>query len=267
LAKNGGLKLIKKLIIIPLVLLFILAACPSLAQSLHNSTNETNIRDASSPQESRSLANESSGSIETGQDISATSFNESEQSAVSNLSYIWSVTGIEPSQVIMVLKQEGQNLYGQAKYEPDSGQSWNGVVVGSVEGNRVDLVLTSQNGTDETAVRLLGNFDEASQSINGDLITVSNGQISERSRFEAIWINPDVSSYTPAVIPTPEAASAVSGQEAQNTTPLTSTENSATTTTRPNSYYHDIHEDADRILTGVGDISQIPIGMGGSGLA
>ena len=41
-----ALKLMKKLIIIPLVLLFILAACPSLAQSLNNSTNETDSRNA-----------------------------------------------------------------------------------------------------------------------------------------------------------------------------------------------------------------------------
>jgi hypothetical protein len=266
--KNGGLKLIKKLIIIPLVLLFILAACPSLAQSLNNSTNETNIRDASSPQESRSLANESSVSIGTAQNTSATSatsFNESEQAPVPNLSYIWSVTGIEPSQVIMVLKQEGQNLYGQAKYEPDSGQSWNGVVVGSVEGNRVDLVLTSQNGTEVDAAHLKGNFTDASQSIKGDLIKVSNGHISERSNFEAVWINPDISSYTPAVVPIPRATSTVSGQEARNTTPQIPAENSATA--RPKSYFHDVRQDADRILTGVGDISQIPIGMGGSGLA
>lgn len=259
--------MIKKRIIIPMVLLFILAACPSLAQSLNNSTNETNIRDASPHQESRSLANESSGSIGTGRDISATSFNESEQASVPNLSYIWSVTGIEPSQVIMVLKQEGQNLYGQAKYEPDNGQSWNGEVVGSVEGNRVDLVLTTQNGTEETATRLLGNFIDASQSIKGDLIKVSNGQISERSNFEAVWINPDISSYTPAVVTMPEAASTVSSQEARNTTPQIPAENSLPTTASPKSYFHDVREDADRILTGVGDISQIPIGMGGSGLA
>ena len=112
----------------------------SLAQSLNNSTNE------------------SSGSIGIVQDVSASAFNESEQIAVPNLSYIWSITGIEPGQVIMVLKQEGENLYGQAKYEPDSGQSWNGVVVGSLEGNRVDLVLNSQNGTEETATRLIGQF-------------------------------------------------------------------------------------------------------------
>ena len=259
--------MIKKLIIIPLVLLFILAACPSLAQSLNNSTNEANIRDASTPLESRSQGNESSGTSGALQDASAMSFNESEQPAIPNLSYIWSVTGIEPSQVIMALKQEGQNLYGQAKYEPDSGQSWNGEVVGSVEGNRVDLVLTSQNGTEETAIRLLGNFIDASQSIKGDLIKVSNGRIAQRSNFEAVWINPDISSYTPAVVPITGASSTVSSQEARNTTPQIPTENSLPTTASPKSYFHDVREDADRILTGVGDISQIPIGMGGSGLA
>ena len=257
----------KKLIIIPLVLLFILAACPSLAQSLNNSTNETDSLNVILPQESGSAGNESSGSIGIVQDVSTPAFNESENVTVPNLSYIWSITGIEPGQVIMVLKQEGVNLYGQAKYEPDSGQSWNGVVVGSAEGNRVDLVLNSQNGTEETATRMLGNFDEASQSIKGDLIKVSNGQITERSRFEAVWINPDISSYTPAVIPIPKAATTASRQGAQNTTPPIATENSLPTTTPPKSYYHDVRQDADRILTGVGDISQIPIGMGGSGLS
>jgi hypothetical protein len=259
--------LIRRLIVVSLVLLFILAVCPSLAQSLNNSTNETNIREVFSPQESLSMGNESLESGGTVQDASRASFNESEQGAVPNLSYIWSVTGIEPSQVVMVLKQEGQNLYGQAKYEPDSGQSWNGVVVGSVEGKSVDLVMTSQNGTEETATHLKGNFDEASQSIKGDLIKVSNGQISERARFEAVWINPDMSSYTPAVIPIPEAAPTASRQGAQNTTPRIPTENSLPTSAAPKSYFHDVRQDADRILTGVGDISQIPIGMGGSGLA
>ena len=38
--------MIKRLMILPLVLIFIIAACPSLAQaqSLNNSTNETNIQ-------------------------------------------------------------------------------------------------------------------------------------------------------------------------------------------------------------------------------
>ena len=53
--------MVKRLMILPLMLIFIMAACPSLgqAQSLNDSTNETNIRDAISPPESPSLGDES----------------------------------------------------------------------------------------------------------------------------------------------------------------------------------------------------------------
>ena len=232
--------MIKRLMILPLVLIFIIAACPSLAQaqSLNNSTNETDIHE----------------------------LNESGNGSVPNLSYIWSVMGIETGPVIMVLEQEGENLYGQAKYEPDSGQSWNGVVIGSVKGNRVDLVLTSLRGTEQTANLLKGNIDPESQSIMGDLTKVSNGQISQRGEFEALWINPDVSSYTPAIVTEPKAPSTASAQETQNATQQAATANLLPTSV-PKSYFHDVRQDADRILTGVGDISQIPIGMGGSGLS
>ena len=55
-----------------------------------------------------------------------------------NLNYIWSVTGIEEDgQVIMLLRQEGGDLYGRAKFEPDSGQAWNGLVVGMIEDENV----------------------------------------------------------------------------------------------------------------------------------
>ena len=190
------------------------------------------------------------------------------RSSVPNLSYIWSITGIETGQVIMVLKQEGENLYGQAKYEPDSGQSWNGVVIGSVEGNRVDLVLNSQNGTEETANPLNRKFrSETGQSIKGDLIKVSNGQITERSGSKPYGSTRIYPAIHRPLYRIPKAATTASSQEDQNTTPRIATENSLPYTTPPKSYYHDVRQDADRILTGVGDISQIPIGMGGSGLS
>lgn len=257
-----------------MVLLIILAACSSLvqAQSLSDSINETGIRDGTSPPESLFLGDESSGSNGTADGesaasaTSAASFNESGPDSIPNLSYIWSVMGIEPGPVIMVLKQEGESLYGQAKYEPDSGQSWDGVVIGSVKGNSVDLVLTSLWGTEQTANLLKGNIDPESQSIMGDLRKVSNGQIIERGEFQAVWINPDLSSYTPAVVKEPKAVSIASAQDAQNATSQAAPANLLSTTV-PKSYFHDVRQDADRILTGVGDISQIPIGMGGSGLS
>jgi hypothetical protein len=275
MAKNGGLKLKKRLMILAMVLLLILATCLSLVQgqSANGSTNETGIQDEVSLQESLSLGDESSRSSGITEEESAAasassnaSFNEGGPDSVSDLSYIWSVMGIETGPVIMVLEQEGENLYGQAKYEPDSGQSWNGVVVGSVKGNSVDLVLTSLRGTEQTANLLKGNIDPESQSITGDLMKVSNGQISQRGEFQALWINPDVSSYTPAIVTEPKAAIAASGLDIQNATQQAAREN-LPPTSLPKSYFHDVRQDADRILTGVGDISQIPIGMGGSGLS
>jgi len=59
------------------------------------------------------------------------------------LNYIWSVSGLEPGQVIMALNQDGKDLYGAAKYEPDSGQAWNAVVVGSIIGDNIVLALTA----------------------------------------------------------------------------------------------------------------------------
>ena len=99
----------KRHMIISLLLIIIFTACPSPGQPLNDSSNETALQAAS-----------------------AVAFsNESEPSSVPSLSYIWSVSGIESGQVIMVLNQDGSDLYGQAKYEPDRGQAWNAVVIGS----------------------------------------------------------------------------------------------------------------------------------------
>ncbi len=242
--------LIARFTILPLALLILYAACPSLAQPANNS--------------SMNASAEENASIEEQVPASA---NASESGAVPDLSYIWSVSGIEPGQVIMALNQENGTLYGQAKYEPDTGQAWNAVVIGSVEGGSVDLVLTYLNGTDEIASRLTGTYDAISQSIKGDLIKVSNGQILGRGLFEAMWINPDISSYTSAVVQKQEAAPSAAIYEPQSAAaPLAASETALPTSTSE-SYFHDVRQDADRILTGVGDISQIPIGMGGSGLA
>ena len=230
----------KKPMIISLLLIIIFTACPSSGQPLNDSSNETDLQAAS-----------------------AVAFsNESEPGSVPSLSYIWSVSGIESGQVIMVLNQEGSDLYGQAKYEPDSGQAWNAIVIGSVEGDRVYLVLTALKDTVQFSSRLMGTYDAASGSIKGDFLQVSNGNISLRSQFQALWINPDISSYTALQITQPEAEASALGQETSATLPEAK-ESLLPTASSQKSKYHDVREDADRILTGVGDISQIPIGMSG----
>lgn len=230
----------KRHMIISLLLIIIFTACPSPGQPLNDSSNETALQAAS-----------------------AVAFsNESEPSSVPSLSYIWSVSGIESGQVIMVLSQDGSDLYGQAKYEPDRGQAWNAVVIGSVEEGRIYLVLTALKDTVQFSSRLKGTYDAASGSIKGDILQVSNGNISLRSDFEAMWINPDISSYTSAR-EEPRAKASAIGEKDANATLQAGKESLLLPASSQKSRYHDVREDADRILTGVGDISQIPIGMSG----
>jgi len=216
--------------IISLLLIIIFSICPSTGQPLNDSSNETAL------------------------------FNESTTGFVPKLNFIWSVTGIETGPVIMVLNQNNTDIYGQAKYEPDSGQAWNGFVVGSVKEDRIDLVITFIKNTVQFSSRLKGTYDSANGLIKGSILQVSNGKVSLRSDFEAMPINPDISGYTPA--------REVTRSEASDSSPETNAamakaKESPIPASSQKSRYHDVREDADRILTGVGDISQIPIGMSG----
>lgn len=177
--------------------------------------------------------------------------------AVVNLKYIWSISGIEKDQITMALNQEGNDLFGKAKYEPENGQPWNGVVAGSVSENRVHLAIAAIKGKEKISIVLDGVL--ADGAISGEFFQVSEGRISGSGEFNALWINPDLSSYVPAKVTEQEPemhvpATNVSSPSAVNQTDLQSSQ--------PKSRFHDIHLDADRIQTGVGDISQIPIGMG-----
>jgi hypothetical protein len=169
------------------------------------------------------------------------------------LEYIWSIEGIETDRITLALHQDGNDLFGQAKYEPESGDAWNGEVVGLISENEVILAITDLIGDIQNSILLDGIF--ANESMKGRFFREKEGQISDRGTFQAVWINPDVSSYEPAKIKaTPSYTTNISAPAITDLASMQKTR------------YHDIHQDADRILTGVGDISQIPIGMGGSGL-
>ncbi len=191
--------------------------------------------------------------LSLGQDI----YSSQNNTTVPNLMYIWSITGIENDQVIMALNQEGSDLFGQAKYEPENADSWNGEVAGLVHGNQVYLVITALKGTEQVSTLLEGLF--ADGSISGRFFQTDGLNISNRGEFNAMWINPDLSSYIPAKV-----------KELIPEMPISSINATLPSDTYPQypkkTIYHDVRQDADRILTGVGDISQIPIGMGGSGL-
>jgi hypothetical protein len=174
-----------------------------------------------------------------------------------SLKCIWSVFGIEKDRIVIALNQEGNDLFGQAKYEPDNGTPWNGVVAGFVSGNRVHLAIAALKGKEKVSTVLDGIFSD--ETINGKFFNSSDGEISGSGEFSATCINPDLSSYTPANVKVvnPELPATATNSSAPPVAGLTSQQ-----TGLQKSRFHDVHLDADRIQTGVGDISQIPIGMG-----
>lgn len=191
---------------------------------------------------------------------STANFTNASSTTALNLKYIWSISGIEKDQITMALDQKGNDLFGKAKYEPENGEPWNGVVAGSVSENRVHLAIAAMKGKMLASMVLDGVL--ADGAISGEFFQASDGRISGSGEFNAVSINPDLSSYVPAKInelvpevSVPAASTAnVSAPSARDQTDLQSTQQK--------SRFHDVHLDADRIQTGVGDISQIPIGMG-----
>jgi hypothetical protein len=173
-----------------------------------------------------------------------------------SLNYIWSITGIESGMISMVLNQDGQDLYGQAKYEPEGSQPWNADVMGSITGDKVDLILTASKDKVQTTTKMSGIF--ANESITGNYSQVSGGKIVSKGNFSAEWINPDTSSYAPAIIEEPKVETPA--PEPIIATPAVETAANQTTKSR----FVDVRQYADKIGPG-GDLSGVPPGMGGSG--
>lgn len=155
----------KKCIILPMMLVFLLAA-PSWAQqdAGNESTNVTN---------------------------------ETASSAL-NLNYIWSVSGIESGPISMAVDQDGSDLFIRAKYEPEGGDAWNAEGTGSVEGDQVELSMTAQKEDKMVTTKMTGTY--ANDTISGNFTQTSGGQKIGSGQFTAMWISPGTSSYTPAVI-------------------------------------------------------------------
>jgi hypothetical protein len=177
-----------------------------------------------------------------------------------NLKYIWSISGIEKDQITMALNQDGNDLFGKAKYEPENGSPWNGFVAGSISGDRVHLAIASLKGNEKVSTVLDGII--ADGAISGKFFQASEGRISDGGEFNAVSINPDLSSYIPAKVNEPAPELPVPAFSATNVSTRSAVSQTVQQASVPKSRFHDVHLDADRIQTGVGDISQIPIGMG-----
>ena len=326
----------KRHAILPILLVFLFTVALSLGLTANNTSNvennTTDVEISASLLNKTAPADETVLTEETILGNNTTSADAKENSSVLDLKYIWSVTGIEPGPIIMVLDQDGEDLFGQAKYEPDSGENWNGEVVGSIDLDKVDLTLTAQKDKQMVTTRMSGIFSD--ENINGNFSQVSGGKLVGKGPFSATYFSNLTSDYTPAAIKQPktepaaaQTASATQTAAVPNSVKITSTAfqpnsmtvQAGTTVTWINQdatdqaiasengefdsgnilpggqyeytfsqagtfayystinssmtgriivkkVYHNVVEDADKILTGVGDISGVPIGMGGSGL-
>lgn len=240
-----------------MLLIFLLTSGLTLGQGVENNTILNNSTDNVSSTESMAAP-------------AAPPENASADSSAPSLKYVWAINGIENDQIIAALDQDGSDVFGQAKYEPESGDPWNGVVDGSISGDQVKLTITAQKGKSLESIKLNGVL--ADDAFSGKFTKISEGKIAGRGDFNAVWISPDISSYTPAkveeAVSQPQPAAAVPASiQVNNTT------NQATTTqtTQPSvqlggkTKYVDVHEYAEKIGPG-GDLSGVPPGMGGSGL-
>jgi hypothetical protein len=248
----------KKYMILPLLLVFLFTAGLSLGQSADNtSTMENDITDewdTLSLEDANIAANETIAANAT---LSGNmTIDENATIAATNLKFIWAVRGIEEDQIIMVLDQDGTDLFGRAKYEPPGGMAWNAEVTGSVAGDKVDLTITAHKNNELVSSKLSGILDNLNGTIQGNYTQTSLGKIINKGSFTAMKISPDTSSYIPATIEEPKAAA--QAPVAVDTT----ADAAATAPAETKSRFVDVREYKDKIGPG-GDLSGIPPGMSG----
>ena len=238
--------------------MFVFLFCAGLSQGQSANNTSTMENNATTAEIAVPPANETALQNESAQ-VNETAANATQVGAGPNLNYIWSFSGIESGSITMALNQDGSELYGQAKYEPEGGKAWNADVMGSVTENEVVLTMTAQKDEALITTKMTGTY--ANDTINGNFTQISGGKKVGSGTFSAMWINPDTSSYTPAIIEEPKvetpAPAVVDSTDASNA--------SEEQTAKPASRFVDVRQYKDKIGPG-GDLSGVPPGMGGSGL-
>jgi hypothetical protein len=273
---NGGISLNKKCVVYSFLLVIILVSVLSSAQGQDdNNTSSTIEKNATAlslempaASDGNNSANVNATAANASASIEATNASETAKAAseVVDVKGIWSISGIEKENIIMALKQDGQDLYGAAKYELEGAEPWNAIVIGSVSYDDVSLVITALHGDEQVSRLLSGNINE---SLSGKFFEVSKGNISIRGEFSATLVNPEITEYAPAKVAAPTLAQpaieqasqpAISNAAISAATNQTSTSQSVKVGGRRKPV--DVHEYANKIGPG-GDLSGVPPGMSG----
>jgi len=253
---------------------FILIAGLSMAQNPGNNTSKIVENKPSHASAEKPTANpgNSSPNVANASAPAVPQNNASETakaaSEIAKMKGIWSITGIETEQITTAIQQDGGDLFGQAKYEPDGGAAWNAVAIGSVSGDNVDLVVTALKGNDQVSTWMNGTY--ANDAFSGKFFEVSKGNVSLRGDFSATLVNPEISEYTPATVTTtavtqPKTTQGTPDVSATSTqTPVATVNTTATqkpVTVGGRQPVHNVEQDWDKLGPG-GDLSGVPPGMG-----
>ena len=265
----------KKCAVLSLLFVFILMAGLSMAQNPGNNTNKIVENKAAPVNSEKSTTNPENNSPNVANaSASAVPKNNASETAkaaseIANVKGIWSITGIEQEQITMAIQQDGGDLFGQAKYEPDGGVAWNAVAIGSVSGDNMNLVVTALKGNNQVSTWMNGTYDN--DAFSGKFFEVSNGTISTRGDFSATLVNPDISEYVPATVTAPTVTQPkTTTQETpnasvtSNSAPVAAVNTAATqqpVTVGGRQPVHNVEQDWDKLGPG-GDLSGVPPGMG-----
>jgi hypothetical protein len=265
----------KKCAVLSLLFVFILMAGLSMAQNPDNNTSKIVENKTAPVSAEKPTANpgNSSSNVANASATAVPKNNASETakaaSEIAKMKGIWSINGIEQEQITTAIQQDGGDLFGQAKYEPDGGVVWNAVAIGSVSGNNVNLVVTALKGNDQVSTWMNGTYDN--DAFSGKFFEVSNGAISLRGDFSATLVNPEISEYVPATVTAPAVTQSKTTTQGTPNASVTSTQTPVaavnnTPTQQPTTGGGrkkpvDVHEWADKIGPG-GDLSGVPPGMG-----
>ncbi len=264
----------KKCAVLSLLIVFILMAGLSMAQNPGNNTSkivENKPSHASAEKPTANPGNNSSNVANASAPVVPKN-NASETakaaSEIAKMKGIWSITGIEQEQITMAIQQDGGDLFGQAKYEPEEvrpGMPW---PLDRSNGDNVNLVVTALKGNDQVSTWMNGTY--ANDAFSGKFFEVSKGNISLRGDFSATLVNPEISDIHSATVTAPAVTQPKTTQgtpdvsETSTPTPVaavnkTATQKPATVGGRQKPV--NVEEYADKIGPG-GDLSGVPPGMG-----
>jgi len=252
-------------LIIPLLMAIFMVSGICLAQEAASPQNDTGTALEPASETNVSLNQSLEQNIAQPQNVTETQNITPQEPSIPKLEFIWSIDGIEPAPgIIMMLEQDGQDLFGAAKYEPEGGQPWNAMVVGSIDGDKVNLAIAALTGNEQVSSMLTGSLTEdayGGMSIAGKFFSVSEGKISNRGDFLATVAYDDITTYEAAKIEEPKVEEPVTPEQ-----PAVETENQ--TAKQPvqlsQSRFTPVESLKDKYYVSTGLLSEVPIGMEGN---